>query len=870
MTASTISLTESQTLTALGNFLKGLLPAGVEIVVGQDNRVPAPKTTNYLVMTPILRQRLSTNVVSYLDGGQVLPNVAGVRYDLMPAKVTVQVDVHGPGAADGVHVIATMFRSSYAVAQFAATGFDVIPLYTSEPRQLPFLNESNQVEKRYSIDLVLQCNPIVTTGQDFASRLGLGLISVDAAYPAGGHLSISGKQILDPSGAPITLRGWNWGRWGTAQPQDAAAHVTQGANCVRIPLRWWGLYQNGVGNIDSRDDTATATSSINPDNLAILDGYVKWASDAGLWIILFIDSDCGQNGTQPGEPAYCDPQGLYPNGNNFWSNAVARQQFIDVWKFVAHRYKDTPRIGLFEPLPEPNPQNIPDVAIPFFYDEVMAAIRGVAPGIPFLVGPRSYSIGNAANVFNKAWTDVVYTGDLFLFPSSLPDPITNFQTRLQGLLDLRDNRNVPILVQQVGCQTSDDPNLVYTNAVLAMLNANDVPWTWWEYRDGTSANSFAPWYQDSNGNWILKTATLDTVCSYFKLPRLSIKGANVLLPDGTPFYPFGTNQRWELAKQTDAAYIKNVLGCTTVRIEFPWWQNGSAGDARDDNSPGNISPAYLAQLDAFVSWYTGVGLWVDIALHSKCGRSGIDSSDPSVAIYCASPDDPSQWPFGRNFWTSSYDEARWLETLAFIADRYKNTPYIGFYEPINEPDPQGVSAALVAQFYVRAMDVMLAKDPKALFRVGGLGGYDPTKILTSYQATRSNIEYTFDWFDFPNLVDIPARQASLLQRFQQPLQMRQTLNVPVRPQQFGVRYGADVDRVILAFQIQTLLDNMMPGDQWELRSPTVGPVAGNATYGFVWDRGDGVDTIRVTDQTLMQNGAAAFKAMRGTFLQPGQ
>src|ERR1051326_8860763 len=57
--------------------------------------------------------------------------------------------------------------------------------------------------------------------------------------------------------------------------------------------------------------------------------------------------------------------------------------------------------------------------------------------------------------------------------------------------------------------------------------------------------------------------------------RLRIQGKNFILPDGRVFYPLGTNSRFELAQVYDPPYEKS-LGFTAVRIEFPWWQNGSA------------------------------------------------------------------------------------------------------------------------------------------------------------------------------------------------------------------------------------------------------------------------------------------------------
>jgi hypothetical protein len=288
---------------------------------------------------------------------------------------------------------------------------------------------------------------------------------------------------------------------------------------VRLPLRWWGYYE-GPG-IDSRDDAQASTAGIDAAHLAILDAMVAQASAAKLWIILFIDSDCGQNGTQDAnEVSYCDPKGQYPNGHNFWTDADVRAKFIAVWKFIAARYKDTPYLGMFEPLPEPNPTSGSSADITAFYDEVMAAIRTVAPGIPFLLGPRAYGMNSAETAYNANWNDVIYTGNLFLRTSGTHDEIVaELSLRLQNLLDLRTNHGVPIFVQQCGVLSSFDPDQSYLNAMLSLLNTSSVGYTYWEYRDTQNPNAYGVIYQDGNGGWITKQAVLNVISGYFKAPN---------------------------------------------------------------------------------------------------------------------------------------------------------------------------------------------------------------------------------------------------------------------------------------------------------------------------------------------------------------
>lgn len=240
--SATLSLTESQTITALRLFLLSVLPAGTEVVKGQDNRVSEPVGPNFVTMTPLLKSRLSTNINTAQDcafdgsiSGNTLtvssmilgtialnatlfgPNVlagttitgngtgsggvgtytvsqpqtvaqqvmaCGTQTMLQATQVTIQLDLHGPNSADYAQIVTTAYRDSYAVDQFASSGFDVAPLYADDARQIPFLNGEQQVESRWVIDCVMQCNPVLTLPQQYASQLNVNVIDVDATYRA--------------------------------------------------------------------------------------------------------------------------------------------------------------------------------------------------------------------------------------------------------------------------------------------------------------------------------------------------------------------------------------------------------------------------------------------------------------------------------------------------------------------------------------------------------------------------------------------------------------------------------------------------------------------------------------------------------------
>lgn len=241
-----LSFTEAQALTALRAFLAQVLPAATPIIRGQDNRVPEPLVGDFVVMTPLMQARLGTNETSYFDdvftgsivattltvtsiarlqlglttgmllidsafptmnlaagtilGAQLTGSMggtgtyavtptqtvasetmyAGTRSDLVETELTVQFDVHGPNSGNNVRVIEALFRSEYATDFLDPYG--VSPLFCMDPHQAPFVNDSNQVEYRWSMDVHLQVNPLVRTPQTFTTEVVVDIIEAATQY----------------------------------------------------------------------------------------------------------------------------------------------------------------------------------------------------------------------------------------------------------------------------------------------------------------------------------------------------------------------------------------------------------------------------------------------------------------------------------------------------------------------------------------------------------------------------------------------------------------------------------------------------------------------------------------------------------------
>lgn len=219
---TTLSITEANVFKALGDFISSVVPTGTKVVRGQQNRVPEPPDVNHVVMWPITKTRLATNVDDYTDiafhgsiSGTTLsvssviqgtvavglyldaenitqgthitalgahPNEfvvapsqtlissviqAGTKDHMQSTQIVIQVDVHGPASGDNAQRISTLLRDEYATESFSSSGFDISPLYSNDARQIPFTNGEQQLEEKWTIEVVLQANPIVSVPQQF-------------------------------------------------------------------------------------------------------------------------------------------------------------------------------------------------------------------------------------------------------------------------------------------------------------------------------------------------------------------------------------------------------------------------------------------------------------------------------------------------------------------------------------------------------------------------------------------------------------------------------------------------------------------------------------------------------------------------------
>ena len=136
-------------------FLLGLFPdATLQIIQSTQNNQPLPE--NAIVMQVLFDSNMDESVTTYNP-----PNEAMVQNSV---EVRVQLDFYGAMAESRSRIVANLWKNYYGTDNMEICK----PLYVQSRQRHPYINDSNQYEDRWILDLGLQYNPTVTHAQDFA------------------------------------------------------------------------------------------------------------------------------------------------------------------------------------------------------------------------------------------------------------------------------------------------------------------------------------------------------------------------------------------------------------------------------------------------------------------------------------------------------------------------------------------------------------------------------------------------------------------------------------------------------------------------------------------------------------------------------
>lgn len=150
-----LNVTQQEIYKDVRKFLLSLFPGSEkQVIQAAQNNQALPN--NAVVMQVLFSGNLDQAVTTPLP-----PDAAAIQNS---AEVRMQIDFYGAMAEQRSRVVATLWRTNYTCERLTSCQ----PLYIQSYNRHVYVNDSNQYEDRWIIDLGLQYNPQVTVAQEFS------------------------------------------------------------------------------------------------------------------------------------------------------------------------------------------------------------------------------------------------------------------------------------------------------------------------------------------------------------------------------------------------------------------------------------------------------------------------------------------------------------------------------------------------------------------------------------------------------------------------------------------------------------------------------------------------------------------------------
>lgn len=304
-----------------------------------------------------------------------------------------------------------------------------------------------------------------------------------------------GRQIVDGTGKPLHLHGINLGDWmvtegymwhfegGPQSEREIEEFVTEMLGPEHAAAFWQTYRETYISQDDVRRIKQAGFDSVRipihwklfttPDSEGwrLLDRVIGWCHQEGLYVIIDLHAaPGGQTG------ANIDDSNGWPW---LYSDASAQQQTVDLWKNIAHRYReDRTVLGydlLNEPLPHYPAMRQFDSRLEPLYKRIATAIRIEDTHHVLILGGAKWD--SDFSVFGAPFdANVIYQLHTYW---TAPE-----QPTIQKYIDFRTKYNVPIWLGESG-----ENNDQWIAQFARLLEKNEIGWAFWPYKkmDATSS-----------------------------------------------------------------------------------------------------------------------------------------------------------------------------------------------------------------------------------------------------------------------------------------------------------------------------------------------------------------------------------------------
>lgn len=331
------------------------------------------------------------------------------------------------------------------------------------------------------------------------------------------------------------------------------------------------------------------------------------------------------------------------------------------------------------------------------------------------------------------------------------------------------------------------------------------------------------------------------------IPRLTINGTGFMF-NGSAWTPYGLSDgHFELADEGDEA-ADAAMGATVLRLvvrKYGTYGTGYQQDMQEEGQPGDLKPAYLAEIIDRLTDSRAAGMRNGVAMDSNKGQ-GAEASGGN--------------DFFGGLTEGNRQKALFIGTAVYLADNYGDL--IDWMEPLVEPNSAVVASAAILQAYQEEfMTAVLAVAPHMLFAIGPRD-YSAGNISNAIKAAWLDPESpfygkVFSTCNFLDNLSMNAEQRVI--RANSVAATRADDGVPAWINQIATHNSGDADNVNLDATM-ALLDAADGGpigyNQWERVS-----MAGTADGNYYLSNTGDPDSARLSHDSRIEVVTAHFSGL---------
>lgn len=163
---------------AVQAFVMSVTGLGMPLVIqGLPNRSAMPQASPGFVSMQLTRAKQLRTPQATWDPAAVAPTSLAVEQG---TELRLQLDLYGAASGDWAVMLQTLLRNEAGCTALAPA---CQPLYASDANLADLEDDEQQYEQRWTLEAVLQYNPVTSVPMQFADTLSVTLTNVDEAYP---------------------------------------------------------------------------------------------------------------------------------------------------------------------------------------------------------------------------------------------------------------------------------------------------------------------------------------------------------------------------------------------------------------------------------------------------------------------------------------------------------------------------------------------------------------------------------------------------------------------------------------------------------------------------------------------------------------